>query len=219
MSNIKLVQSAHVDQVGSSTPTATFGSPTAIGTLLVLWCFVNGQGRTTTLSVPGAWSTIVNIADGLGDDTFALAYYANNPGGITSVTCTQGTTDPVTLIITEFSGLTSNPLDQSGSLTFASPAPPCSITTPSATVQAEELVVAGFGSSDGVNQALYPGAESILIAQDGAQVLMEYYVTGTQGKLTANASWQGGTVHNYQAVIATFKATSPPAVVTVGAAG
>jgi hypothetical protein len=97
--------------VASASLTATL-SPTQSGSLLV----VNAGRKTSTITITDSSSQTYTLINRLtdGNDNNYFFYKSNSAAGVTSVTITCSTgTDHLILIVSEYSGLTTTPLDKS----------------------------------------------------------------------------------------------------------
>ncbi|HLY31262.1 MAG TPA: SGNH/GDSL hydrolase family protein [Ktedonobacterales bacterium] len=110
-----LVQSAKAGGNSGASASATFGSATAAGNLLVLIIVATKNPGDVDFTPPSGWSQAGSTVH---DDVFislsgACFYYANNPGGITSVATTiSAAVSGWDVYLLEFSGVaTSSPLD------------------------------------------------------------------------------------------------------------
>ncbi len=102
-----------------STVTATYGSATTSGNLLVAGLAI--QSATLTPTFPAGWTKRVTITNTSGSVATQIWDYTNNAGGITTVVVSGLTTRPTVLIVGEFSGeLAANPQDVSATATGTS---------------------------------------------------------------------------------------------------
>ena len=140
---IAKVQDSAVATGTAGTVTATYPAATTAGNLLV--ATVAYAGVTPGFSAPTGWVRAVSKASTLGETE--IWYYANNPGGITSVAFTFTSGVAAGLEVSEFSGADKvAPLDRTGS-TSTSSATTVTVSTSAATVAAGELVVTSFAQS------------------------------------------------------------------------
>jgi len=131
-------------RVTSTTGTiaASFSATTA-GNLLI--ASVGYSGITPAFAAPTGWVKAVSFAGTLSETE--IWYYANNPGGITSVsfTFTSGTT--ATMQLSEWSGLaTTSVLDKTGTATASATSVTVSATS---TAASGELAITSFAEGFG----------------------------------------------------------------------
>jgi hypothetical protein len=212
-----LVQHATATAINSaSTISATFGSNSTAGNLLVACISSNAYTGYETYTAPSGWTAIT------GDPLQSLAYdyltsgayyYEDNPGGIKTVTFTFGGTAILgaSLVICEFSGVdTSSPLDVSAIANSIANPPAISTTTNGA----GELVI-GFACPDcgqsGVPTFTQPSGWT-LIANSGADgnsatlVCGGYIDQASAGSITYNPARSVN--DNCNMVILAFKPAS-----------
>ena len=126
--------------VDSNGVTVTLATPSTPGTLLVATFASNG---VNPIGLPPSWVEVAHIGTG-GGCTVTIAFEANNPGNETSVAFTQGAGIPILAQLTEWSGVTSSPLDAPGTATSASPTTSQLVQTGTSTTVAGELGVDVF---------------------------------------------------------------------------
>lgn len=185
--------------------TATLGVASTAGNILL--AAVMHSASAQTITAPANW---VQLAANSATRTLQIWAYVNNPGGITSVQFSAGTSGGMSLIVVEFSGVaTSSPLDQNatnvnsvGSVTMDS-------GTTATTTNANELWFAALGYGGGSNRTISGitngfTADQIANASSGGGTgahLSDYYkivaATGTanvEATLASSSSWAGAIV-------------------------
>jgi len=133
---IAVVQAA-IGGVGNSTsPSRAFASPTTAGNFLVAFVTTSGSG---TITAPSGWSTAVSVPGTNGIP--GKIFYKENASSISTVTASLTVSGRWTIEISEYSGIGTSSLDQTGSGNAASGA------IPSGTVNtnfANELLIACY---------------------------------------------------------------------------
>lgn len=186
---------------GTGPQTITLSTASTPGTMLVLSMGANGLG---SLVLPSGWITAAST--GFSGACYALiAYYPNNPGGITSVMYMQPGGLPSVAVVSEISGVTA--LDAVGTAMGMNPVSMQSVATMGPTSTDRGIAVTTF--CEDVNMPTYTsgagwtnissfsaGAASTSFTSDYKQfsapgVMTETVTTSTNGK--------------YSAVIATFR--------------
>ena len=120
--------------------TATMPAASQAGTLLV--ATVSAETTPNKFAATAGWVSAAE-ANQAGEGRSEIWYYANNPGGINSVTFTL---NPATVNgnaqLSEWTGVAvASPLDQSGSQTVAVPTTTTTVSTGGAVTQTGELVI------------------------------------------------------------------------------
>src|SRR2546422_4990448 len=130
--------------------TATMPAASQAGTLLV--ATVSAETTPNKFAATAGWVSAAE-ANQAGEGRSEIWYYANNPGGINSVTFTM---NPATVNgnaqLSEWTGVAvASPLDQSGSQAVAVPTTTTTVSTGGALTQTGELVIAidGFQNLPG----------------------------------------------------------------------
>jgi hypothetical protein len=145
-STIALVQIGMVLS-SSNGLTLTLPAPSTAGTLLVA---TFGDNSIVQLNLPPPWQ-LAAASPSSGTGYAILAYQANNPGGITSVTFMQTSGIPLAGLLSEWSGVaTTSPLDAMGSTMSASPVTSQSVQTSTVPTVAGELAIAVFSQDANV---------------------------------------------------------------------
>lgn len=186
---------------GVGPQTLTLSTASTPGTMLVLSM---GANSITSLGLPSGW--IVAVSTGFSGACYALiAYYPNNPGGITQVMYTQPAGLPNVAVVSEVSGVTA--LDAIGSINNMSNVTMQSVTTSGPTSTDRGIAITTF--CEDVNNPTYTsGAGWTNISQfaTGAASTSfntdykEFTAVGVVSE-TVTSSTNG----KYAAVIATFR--------------
>jgi len=131
------VQSPTRVTASNGTIAASFSATTA-GNLLI--AAVGYSGTTPAFSAPSGWVKAISFASTLSETE--IWYYANNPGGITSVSFSYTSGSTATLQLSEWSGLaTTSVLDKTGTSTASA----TTVTvTATSTVASGELAISSF---------------------------------------------------------------------------
>jgi hypothetical protein len=192
--------SAPVDVAGPMTMTLPASSTP--GSLLVVTL---GTSDTSNLVVPAGWTFATQIAVS-GGCVAAILYYANNPGGIASVTFDQPSLVPTVAQLTEWTGATT--LDATGTATSSSPVTMLAVQTATPATATGGIAIDVF--CEAVNQPAFtagPGWTNLTTASNGpaeASFITDYKLgigPGVVGE-TVTTSVAG----KYAAAIATFRA-------------
>ncbi|HEX5060876.1 MAG TPA: hypothetical protein VFV99_16025, partial [Kofleriaceae bacterium] len=91
----------------TGTRTLTLPAPSTAGSLLVITV---GANDISSLTLPSGWTIAASVLTN-GACATAIAYYPNNPGGITSVILQQPMLQPTAAQLSEWSPITANPLN------------------------------------------------------------------------------------------------------------
>lgn len=210
LSVVETFGSANAGTTGSTSLTATTGTATGKGDLLV----VTIRDRSSTLTAVSAitdnasglntWNKATGVQNTLGDEEI---WYVVNAANVTSVTVTVTGTASLAMTVLDIRGATASPLDRTATKRGSGTA--ASTGTTVTTGQADEIVVADIGW----NSSLTPSGQTAgytLVAtqqskvsstQTGEQAAWRLLsATGTQGfasTLSSSVPWLGA--------IATFR--------------
>jgi len=195
-----------VKQTGPVITTAgnafTLPSASTAGTLLIGFFAAR---NTTSLAWPAGWTGLTAAGTGSAD----IAYYLNNPGGISSVTPTYSALVLDGALVMEFdagSATTGSLLDQTGRNLFPANSSPVSITTSGNLTDNHELAVsvANLSNISAYKTTLGAGTNFTQAAQAGNGVKQEGHVTFDY-RLDTGASSSGATQTDaVTASVATF---------------
>ena len=196
---IALVQ-AGPESSNKKNPTATLPLPSAAGDLLV--ATANGDPSNTAYTAPAGWVRATAINQG-GAARTEIWYYANNPGGITSVTF--GTPNNASVELTEWSGVdTVAPLDQTGATAISSSTTTASNSTSGAMTADNELVITNEGYNAGGGATFTPGAGWTTLVNDTTRdYASEYRLNLPAGVATETVTSSAATT--WSLTIASFK--------------
>jgi len=175
-----------------ATATATFAAATNAGNLLV--AFMSNQTGISVATFPAGWVSATSGSGGANKEGAVIYYYANNPGGITSVNATMVGAGGVSLIIAEFAGVaTTSALDTTGSTALAAKNTTGSVSTVAATTYSGELAVAAWGINSGGAQTWGESAGFTSVttagAGGGSPSDMGRETTGAGGVVTETETW------------------------------
>jgi len=145
--------------------TATLAAPSIAGTLLV--ATINSQNTPNKFAGPAGWASAGEV-DTVGEGRAEIWYYANNPGGITSVTFTM---NPANITgaaeVSEWNGVAPvAPVDQSGFSSSVVPVSTITTSTVGPMTQPAELVVTNIGFKIPAGNTYTPGAGWTSILND-----------------------------------------------------
>jgi hypothetical protein len=207
---IALVQNAQTAST-IGTATATFPAATTAGNFLGAFMSAdNGSGTGWTF--PAGWVQGVRVVAGSGSNSedAVIYYYPNNPGGITSVRASNSGASNVSLLIAEFSGVsTTAAVDARGS-GGSKGATSGTVSTSAATTAAGELAIVGWGLRDTGVEVFVESAGWTTIGNTGAGRASPsdwgYRVTGAAGVISETETWTNAVVN--AGVIASFRAAS-----------
>ncbi len=178
-------------------------APSTPGTLLVAAIATNG---TSGVGLPSGWTMATTVGIN-GSCSTIIAYYENNPGGITTATFTQIAGTPGAGELTEWTGaMTTGSLDATGTATGNSPGTAQSVATAMAPA-AGELAVAAF--CEDVNSPLYTAGSGWTqlgtYSNVSSSPSFEHdYLRGTPAAIVTD-SVTSSVAGKYAAVIATFR--------------
>jgi hypothetical protein len=202
---ISLVQNS--PEAGPSTAAVIPKLPAAstAGNLLVATVRSDTNPSNKPFTAPAGW---VSAVDGRLDGTAhtTIFYYPNNPGGITTVSfgVAPNSIDAVAQL-SEWSGASAAPLDQTGIFTSGSNQSSATISTGGAMASANELVITGIGALQQSPQLYTRGAGWTALASD---MSTEGYASEYRTNLAAGVASETVTVSkatSWASVIATFK--------------
>jgi hypothetical protein len=159
-------------------------------------------------------SPIASISQGFVPPTAYLWVAPSAAGGVTTVTVTAASSDYLSLVVSEVSGLAASPVDQSGTnMNQANPNPP-TVTTGGATTQASELVYAFHNGSFGGGPEVWTATAGFTIPTNGSlrDSVAEYKIVSATGTYTSSPQ-QSLAPGGAQSIIGTFKASASSSVV------
>lgn len=186
---------------GTGPQTITLASASTPGTMLVLSMGTNSLG---SLVLPSGWITAASVGPSGGCYSL-IAYYPNNPGGITDVGYSQPGGLPSVAVISEIGGVTA--LDVIGTATGANPVAMQSVATSGPTSTDRGIAVTTF--CEDVNMPTYTsGAGWTNISQFAAGAASTSFVTDYK-EFTASGvvseTVTSSITGKYAAVVATFR--------------
>jgi hypothetical protein len=197
--NISNVQVGVKSAVATLTVTPTLPAASTAGTLLV--ATIKSLDSATAFTAPAGWVRANSTHQATASRT-EIWYYANNPGGISSVAF--GVPQSAIAQLTEWRNvLAAAPLDKSGVLATTTAAS-ATVSTSAATTAANDLVITDFGPQVKTPQTYTPGAGWTSLASDMPNGFASEYrldlpaaVASETVTVTTGAAWS--------AVIAAFK--------------
>lgn len=186
---------------GTGPQTITLAATSTPGTMLVLSMGTNGLG---SLVLPNGW--IIATSTGFSGACYAMiAYYPNNPGGITDVMYSQPGGLPSVAVISEVSGVTA--LDVLGTANGMNPVSMQTVATTGPTSTDRGIAITTF--CEDVNNPVYTsGAGWTNIAQFATGAASTSFNTDYKEFTAAGAISETVTTSptgKYAAVIATFR--------------
>lgn len=186
---------------GTGPQTITLAAASTAGTMLVLSLGANGLG---SLVLPAGW--IVAASTGFSGACYALiAYYPNNPGGITDVLYSQPVGLPSVAVISEIAGVTA--LDAFGTATGMNPVATQTVATSGPTSTDRGIAITTF--CEDVNNPTYTtGAGWTNIAQFAAGAASTSFTTDYKEFTAPGVVSETVTTSptgKYSAVVATFR--------------
>lgn len=215
MPNPALVQQAK-NSVTSNSVTATFGSGTTAGNLLVAY-LANGDSGTdfsgATLSMPAGWVSVGVRHTASGNAyTGQVFYYPNNPGGITAVVGTSSISGhSFQLHLFEYSTMpASTAPDQTN--TANGTGSTVAVSTPGNIGEAVELVI-GAGGCQTPAGIMNKGPEATDFSNENSSALAQNITSGMEGYVTASAAIESiaptfNSSFNWAGAIVTFTTTA-----------
>lgn len=200
--------------VGGTTVAATVTSSTS-GNFLVAVCGAALGSGTMTLSdnLGNTWIAATGTHETTLNYSIYPFYLANNPGGVTTVTCTSGASAQLQVVAEEFSGVvTSSPLDgtqqNATSRSFATPAV---WSTPSiTTTHTADLLIATTGNRAAMTYSAGSGWTLPTNGQSGAasgsgNVCIQYQIVASTGTYSSSGSSTPGGNSNFLSSLFAFK--------------
>lgn len=212
-----LVQSnGNANSSNGTTLSTTLSKSSTSGNLIVVTASASTGSLTCTDNLSQTYSTAVTTTTA--GDVIYTFYKANTASGVTTLTITNGSSTAMNMIVTEYSNISSTPLDQTQSNLATSTSFTSNAT--SATTQANELLIGATFDRVKNNVTITPGKNWIAIntiqngvgAAGGTLFQQEQFVQTTgayasTGTISANDA--------YLATIATFKISPVPANLAV----
>ncbi len=199
------VQAGSMVILGGSSVTATLSSPSTTGTLLVASIVDLNTDPGATYAGPAGWVRAATITRS-GAGPVALFYYPNNPGSISSVTFTTGSTGANTaIVLSEYSGVAANnPVDVTGTVNSTTSSANPTVSTSAPVSSPNELAITVFGISSGLT-TLNPGSGwAALTSSPTNGVETDYLISPTSGTV-ASETLTSNPVTVWAAVIVVFK--------------
>ena len=204
-------------QVGPESPgtkrtvTATLPAASQAGTLLVAEIRSDTDPTTKPSTPPAGWASAGGAVQA-GAGHSEIFYYANNPGGITSVTfsITPGSVAARAQISEWRNVVAVSPLDQTGTFTAAANQATATISTSGAMAFANELVITSDGFNPQAGQVVTPGAGWNSVVNDVANGFSAEYRVDL-GTVVASETITSTVPTTWALAIATFKTASAAA--------
>ena len=189
---------------GTGPFTLTLPAQATPGSLLVV---TMGANDTSMLVLPGAWTIAQQVS--VNGGCFALvAYIANIPPGVQSITFQQPAGLPSVAVLSEFAGVTATALDVTGTNSSSVPAATQSVSTTSATTASGALAVDVF--CEDVNNPTYVGASgwtnlgTVSNSSAVPSFSSDFRIVAASGVVTETQT--SSLAGKYAATIATFQA-------------
>jgi hypothetical protein len=177
-------QDAPEVQATSTTITPTFGSATAVGSLLIAYLIAPTAADSWTL--PAGWVQGPNVTN---TACATIWYYIGNPGGITSVLCTFGGTQNIKGVMSEFGAIGTPTVNATGSGT-AGATTSCTATSSSGTPATGDLDLVCFAWKNATASAVTwttPSGWTLAgddTASGGNHIWAGYVLSGASGTLS-----------------------------------
>ena len=187
--------------------TATLPAASTAGTLLV--ATITSDDTPNRFTAPAGWVQATEVQTA-GEGRTGIWYYANNPGGISSVRFAM---NPATINgvaqVTDWNGVaTAAPLDQTGTFATAVATTTATTSTGGAMAQGNELVVTDEGFKIAGGQTFSAGAGWNILAADAANGhASEYRLDLPAGTASETVTTSAATL--WANAIATFKPAGP----------